>query len=459
MKDMIDTVNPYHSTYASAVGLASAPFAGRKEAFARLYSRLYDSVNTGAILFLGQKHIGKTALLLNTDSIFKETAVGIYISMRELQVQGEAQWLLALAQTITDTLIEAGFTLSRLSQLDPLGEQPRDWLEVTFLPQILGAVKRKILILIDDADRLLALVRNGQLPADTFNYLYSIAKKYQDLHVALTLDSDYEDDIPAFAPLVMSTDVVRLSNLAPDETTWLLQAPVRGVYSVPDEVAQAIHRAVGGAPGMVQHFGYELFRRWETYPELNVFTLEDVRALTPTLYLYNEGDYRALWESLSVNERLVLTAISDMAYTDPLGKIDASGIQHWLSETDFPLDVTAINATLRSLEYREILHPTPLGISLSASILQSWLLENARLGRRTASPGLTNAPATPAASAPARPPGLAGLATPRVLRTLAVIFVLLVIANVLAYAWVNGGSSSQNPSTNLEPTVTLVGQP
>ena len=451
---MLNTVNPYHAGYGDADGLASAPFAGRKDAFARLYARMTDPVNTGAILFLGRQHAGKTALLRNTNAIFKETAVGVYIPMREITADTESHWLLALAQTMTTTLVEGGFTLSRLSQLDPLGDQPRDWLEVTFLPQILGAVKRKLLILIDDANHLQTAVRTGKLPADTFSYLHSLTKKYEDLHLALALDSDYEDDIDAFAPLVMPNDVLRLSNLAPDETQWLLQAPVRGVYSVPDEVAQTIHRVVGGAPGLVQHFGYELFKRWETYPELNVFTLEDVKALTPTVYLYNEPDYRALWERLTVNERLVLTAISDLAYNDPLGRIEATGIQNWLVETDFPLDVTAINATLRSLEYREILHPTPVGIALGASILQSWLLENARLGRRTA-------PMIPAAEsltpASARPPGLAGLATPRVLRTLAIIFVVLVIANLLAYAWVNGGTPSVPP--NIEPTITLAGSP
>ncbi|MEP7290889.1 MAG: hypothetical protein ABI835_03850, partial [Chloroflexota bacterium] len=285
---MLNTVNPYHAGYGTEEGLASAPFAGRKDAFARLYARMFDPVNTGAILFLGRQHAGKTALLRNTDAIFKETAVGVYVSMRDLTVENESQWLLALAQAITAVLVEGGFTLSRLSQLEPLGDQPRDWLELTFLPQIMGAIKRKLLLLIDDADRLLSAVRTGKLPADTLTYLHALPRKYPDIHFALALDSDYEDDLPAFAPLVAANDVVRLGNLAADETQWLLQAPVRGLYSVPDETTQAIHRVVGGAPGLVQHFAYELFKRWEGFPELNVFTLEDVRALTPTIYLYNE---------------------------------------------------------------------------------------------------------------------------------------------------------------------------
>jgi hypothetical protein len=327
-------------------------------------------------------------------------------------------------------------------------------METIFLPQTLGASRRKLLILIDDADRLLMALRAGQIPSDSFSYLRSLTAKFRDLHFALTLDSDFEADLDDFAPLVVPTDVVRLGNLLPDETQWLLQAPVHGLYSVPDDITLTVQRIVGGAPGLVQRFGFEFFKRWENYPELNVFTLEDVKALTTAIYLYNENDYRAQWERLSVNERLVLTAISDLNYNAPLGRVDASAIQGWLVETDFPLDITAINATLRSLEYQDILLPTPAGITLSASLMQSWLLENARLGRRTPAPAASGQAASGQANAAdAPPPGRWNWVTPRLLRTLMIILIVLLIANVLAYVWVNG--STPSVTNILEPTVTL----
>lgn len=441
---MINPVNPYHAGYNDPSGIASAPFAGRKDSFARLYARLLDPVNTGAIMFLGRQHVGKTALLHNAITVFNETAVGVYVPLRDANLDTEAYWLLALAQAINTVLVEDGYTVSRLSQMDPIGDQPRQWLEVTFLPQVLGAVRRKLLILLDDADCLLMAVRSGRLPVDTFSYLSGLAKKFQNLYFALTLDSAYESDIDDFAPLVVSTDVIRLTNLSADESQWLLQMPAHGLYVVPDDLAQAAHKLIGGAPGLAQHLGYEFFRRWETYPELNVFTLDDLKTLTSAIYLYNEADYRALWERLNANERIVLTAISDLFYNDPLGRLDATAIQGWLIETDFPLDITAINATLRSLEYRDILLPTPGGITLSASLMQSWLLDNARLGRRM----------PPSASATPAPEPARGFAvTPRLLRTLFIIFIILVFANVVAYVWVNSGSPGIDP--NLEPTVTL----
>jgi len=75
-------INPYHTGYADTQDLATAPFAGRKEAFARLYARLFDPVNTGALLFIGQQHIGKTALLYNADSVFRERRSGLRAAAR-----------------------------------------------------------------------------------------------------------------------------------------------------------------------------------------------------------------------------------------------------------------------------------------------------------------------------------------------------------------------------------------
>ncbi len=376
----MNMVNPYHASYADDQAAASAPFAGRQDAFARLYARLFDPASTSAILFIGRRHSGKTVLLHNAAAVFKESALGVHVPLRQTALDKESVWLLALAQTITAELVRQGYTVSRLSQLESPGDDMRHWLEVTFLPQILGAVRRKLLIMLDDVDQLLLALRDGRLPADTFTYLLSLSQKTTPLYFAATITMEFEDDLDDLAPLIVPGDVLRLPNLAPDETKWLLQAPVQGLYAVPDECTLAVQRAVGGAPGLVQHFGYQFFKRWEATPELNVFTLEDVKAVTPSVYLYNEADYRDRWERLTDNERTVLTAISRRLYDDPLGRIDAATLQAWLVDTDFPLDLTAINATLRSLEYGEILQPTPTGIALTADLMQSWLLENARLG-------------------------------------------------------------------------------
>ena len=127
---MMNTVNPYHASYADDQTAAAAPFAGRQDAFARLYARLFDPASTSAILFIGRRHIGKTALLHNAASVFKELALGVHVPLRQVTLEKESAWLLALAQIITAELVKQGYIVSRLSQLESPGDDMRHWLEV-----------------------------------------------------------------------------------------------------------------------------------------------------------------------------------------------------------------------------------------------------------------------------------------------------------------------------------------
>jgi branched-subunit amino acid permease len=96
--------------------------------------------------------------------------------------------------------------------------------------------------------------------------------------------------------------------------------------------------------------------------------------------------------------------------------------------------MTAIGAAVRSLEYREVLISAPAGITLTSGLLQTWLVENARLGGASAE----------AASAPVsrRWIGLAIL-----------VVVLLVIGVLLAI-----NASRPRTGEHLpDATITLVG--
>jgi hypothetical protein len=187
------------------------------------------------------------------------------------------------------------------------------------------------------------------------------------------------------------------------------------------------------------------------YPDLNVVTLEDTKALTPKVYTYGDDDYRYMWSRLSLNERLVLTAISGLLYGDPLGRIEAATIEGWLVETDYPMDITSINAALRSLEYREIVQATADGLRLTAEMLQTWLLENARLSERAAPIHTPDADvATPAYAGgrveTARRPRLFSLlAVAAIIGIIIAAIILVVLSNTPA------GETFVDP----QPTVTL----
>ncbi len=442
------TPNPYHD--GDSPQFENAPFAGRREAFNRLYALLSSADRSHGMIITGRRRVGKTALLYNAAAAFQETIITV-IRLSPADTTDETALLLALARALTHELIERGFTLSRLTQVDPPGDDVRVWFTDVFLPPMIGAARaqRKLVIALDDADHLLHAQTEGTLGADLFFYLDAVTRRFPSLYIMFTLSVDHEDDVFKFAPLVSAGDVLRLSVLAQDEVIWLLREPVREQYTLPDDSAQFAYDLTGGEPNLVQRFGYHLFERWRMFAQIETISTDMIRQTAPDVYLAAEFDFRDQWEQLKANERIVLSAISQMVYNDPQGRGDAAAVQRWLTESDTPLDLTGVRAAVRGLEFREIVQSTPDGIALTADLLHMWLREHAR-------PNTLIKPPPRAAETQigaARTPQQRSIPR-RALLILAVLFVIVVILNIIAQAWVSSVPPVDDPL--VQPTVPLV---
>jgi hypothetical protein len=430
--------NPYR---AALQGQSPGPFAGRKSALSWLHQRLTETSLQAGHLFTGRANIGKTSLLLNLNTHFDETFIGVYVPLGDTILESESDWLLLLAQNATAEIMERGFALTRLTNLEPPADDVRDWFANVFLPEILAIIRphRRLAFLIDDAGELLRAENEGQLEPNAFLYLRSLLDKHRQLAFILTLGTDRERDIPGFAPLVNRDDVYRLTNLSQEDTVALLQEPVADLYQVPEATAIAVHRATGGAPLLLQMFGSALYWRWEDEPEINVMTGDDARMVTATVAKRADDVFDEIWHGLTHNERLVLSAIAQLGYRDPLRAADVGTIEAWLVETEYPLDRIAVAAAVRSLEYEELVTTTPAGISLGSGLLQTWLLENAAL------------PAPQAAEPVPETP------QPDRVRRLQILIVALalVVITVLALIALSNAPREDAPRI-LQPTVTLL---
>lgn len=374
--------NPYHHDYGDDP--SAAPFAGRSAIFARLYQHAARSDRKSGLCILGRRHTGKTALLHAIRAIFADSHLSVIVPLREMPIESETDWYLTLAQQATAALIEGGYTVTRLSNVQPPEADPRQWFTKEFLPQLLAALRttRRLLWLIDDADEWLAAVRSHVLPEDSFTHAQALIAEFAPIDMVITLDAEHEASLPAFAPLIQIHDVVRLGQLTREDTAWVLREPARDLYQVDDSAVDATFKASGGAPGLIQQFGYLMYRKWTINTVHTEMSADDVKAMIPTVYAYGERDFIELWQSLSPDERLTLTAMSSLTYADPITPITAARIEAWLVETDFPRDMVAVHAALRGLEYREAIVSESEGARINGDLLQSWLLDHARLGEK-----------------------------------------------------------------------------
>lgn len=423
--------NPYRPFEDDDV--SGAPFAGRQKAFEFLYQQVTNPLGAQASIVLGRAAIGKTALLRQFNSYFDDMFIGAYLALRERRIDDQAGLLRALTEAALAALAARGFSLLRLNQTQPPEDNPRDWFSAHFLPDVFHIIrKRRLVYLLDDAGILTQAIADGRLPGDTFSYLRELLRANSGLGFVLALDQRYEDQISAMSPLLSLTDSFRLAALLPDEAAWLLREPVRGLYHVSDEGVEAAYRASGGEPRLLQNFGYELYQRWLRQPDAIVMQADDVKQVSALVARQNDEAFARQWSVHSRNERLALTAIASLIYDDPLGMIAPETVQAWLIDSDHALDMTSVHAALRGLEYDEVIEATAGGLRVRSGLLQTWLLENARL---------TQAPALSAGSRRLRWAALALLA-------------LLAVA--LALIVTQSGAPAPSAEASAEPTVTLV---
>jgi hypothetical protein len=431
--------NPY-CPFADDECVKLAPFTGRRAAFEYLQQQLTAPTHRTASVLLGGRHSGKTTLLHYFRVVFDENTIGVFLPLKHLMLSHETNLLLTLAHSTTALLLQLGFLLNRLPPQPEDDREMRQWFAERFLPEIFMVIRphRRLVFLLDDAEELIdAVMLTERMPKDTFDYLHGLLQKFPQLGLVMTIDTDYEAHIPSMSPLVDSMHIHRLSNMSAQESAWLVQYPTRKLYTVSDEAAAAVHKATGGQPQLLQSFGYHLFERWRARRDQTQIGLEVIQSITPVVYEQVKDEFRWLWGQLSRNERLVLTAVSTLLYHNPLQTIGASAIETWLVESDYLLDMTAINAAIRGLEYREALVSEGQGVAPAAGLFQTWLLDNARLDSHRKDGDSGRAP---------RPRGV----------MLAVVLVLL-IAVVLVTIALNSAPRSNLPDTIL-PTVTLAEQ-
>lgn len=347
----------------------SLPFAGRQAALARLHQYCSDAAQPQAFVLLGWRGTGKSALLAHCETAFDAQFVCVIVPLEQMPLRGEPAFLRALATLIAAALERRGFSTASLPTEPEDDAELRAWLRDDFLTRALSIVRahRRLVLLVDDAERWIDAAATNALPLDLFTYLQWLLQTHPTLRMILALDTAREADLPALQPL--AGEEYRLPRLTREE--------------ISDVIAEAhndtAYRATGGFANLVQRAAQHL--RGKT-------SESEIKAALAAVYTESSGEFRDIWLSLNQNERLVLTAISSLLYADPLGATTPEAISIWLVETDYPLDVTAIKAALRSLEYREILTHAAAperGFVPAAGLLQTWLLENARLESSAAS--------------------------------------------------------------------------
>jgi hypothetical protein len=406
----METGNPYHTDW-------HAPFAGRQAELARLNNYLNDPNAHNALVFLGRRWMGKTAILRRFDQVFDETYVSIYLRLPELE--SEQRLLPAAVRYTEQALAHRDITVARLPAANPVPEDWITWFDEIWLPGVFHVIRphRKLVLLLDDVQ-----------PSHDLSFLSRLLLHHPQFKVVLTFAANQEDHLPE---TIKPTQILRLTHLNREEVTWLLREPVAGHYAVEDAACDFIYRATGGHPLFAQRFGRAIYEHVMAQHNMFTVTPDLAKVTRARVYRDSSGELESFWQESTENERQLLLALSQLHYADPLNRPTLSRLSSYLIDSDHPLDQTAISAALRRLEYRELVAHQAEGIVLTCDLLRIWLLEHAQ--------HMTSA--TPSGGQRRRPLWIVA----------AVVLVIALLALLINLS--NAPTTRENPI--ISPTVTL----
>lgn len=348
------------------------PFVGRTTLINRLHQHIIDPAESVAQCYMGRQQTGKTALLQHITLSFGADIITVYIPLRDTVFTDDEDLLRQSVTQTQATVLAAGeYNLERIADMPETDIAA--WMVNEFIPTLLRIIRphRRLVWLLDDVEMLVDAVHQDRLSSGFFGYIHQLLANHSQLSIVVTIDTTRDADLANLQPMVNPNTSNRLTHLLVDEVTTLLR-----VYAsrTSDEAAQEVYRQTGGHPALVQQFGIQL----ASTGALDIDP-SHIQGMVKAIYESSLSIFHGLWRILTLNERLVLTALSNLLYDNPLQESGIDAIESWLVETDYPIDTTAITAAVRSLEYHEIVIGTPKNLDIAAQMMQMWLLEYGNL--------------------------------------------------------------------------------
>ncbi len=437
---MFTESNPYNPLQPATT---PAQFVGRAGVFAFFRQYLVGTAHRHALVLIGRRGLGKSAVLRQLPYQLEERTVPCIVSLNTIDLTNDAALFGALADDIHLALEGAGSSTYRLPNWpddeDATPDDLRAWFRDEYLDVAMAALRsRHLLVALDDAHLLFDAIDQGMLDEGLFAYFADLLAAYDRLDFVLALDSTYEERILSIDLTGDPTLHTRLAELPHADAVRLIREPVADTFIFEEGVVERILALAGGHPFLLQSICRLLYRRSEERKHHGPVLLEDVEQLEEAFVDQSDEIFSPLWGNLSQNERATLTALIQLTPRAPDEVVTFDTLLGWLIGAGYTLNRTQIAAALRSLGYEGLIHADADSYRLTAGLIAGWVAANVT---------------PPTEETTARSPL-------HVMQGLTLIGILLVIGIVAAlgvaiWAGVFDSDGEKAPAGNDGPTATL----
>ncbi|MCC6607241.1 MAG: ATP-binding protein [Anaerolineae bacterium] len=294
-------------------------FAGRGELLRFVQDTLAHANRSSLIVLQGIARSGKTSLLNQLPGALAATHWAVHLDLQGHPAQNEADFLYALADEIVFVLSQQGIgaALPLQAALPPraeFAESPEFFFRARFLRQLLPQLgDKKLLLLVDDAERLAQWVVDGRLPADILRFLHTLRQHESQIDFVFAGWGLAETAVDEWATLLDNAVYRSLMPLTQLEMHQLITGPVAPYHVAYDPPAldRLVHLAAGH-PYLAQLLLHELV---QVHNEMHVtyLTVVDVDQVVQRLLQRGDMHFRYLWAESGEAEQLVLRAVAELS--------------------------------------------------------------------------------------------------------------------------------------------------
>jgi len=417
-------------------------FFGRTDVFGFIQQQLIVEHHPHAIGLIGQRGIGKTSLLLQLPTQLGARTLIAYIDLSRVAYDEAGGLLSAMADAARAAFDVVGISTYRLPATPEhvSATELESWFAETYLAVTLSALhnNRRLLFAFDETAALFDALDRHDVNADLPDFLSRLLAHDERLNMLFTLDAADEPRADAFAPLADPLLRRRVSYLDNGAAASLTRQPAAPYYQLQDEAVNAIVALTGGSPFLLHVVNRLLFELSELRGHRGLITLADVRSILPNAIAEADALLRPAWERATSGEQMALAVLAALTETSGGRPIQLDDVRGWLlRESEAPVEETSLAATLRRLEYREVIRTfASRRYTFASGLQQQWLLIHGT------PPPTAAAPLIAAGVSPRR------LAVPLIMMIVVGACLVLLIGR-LALGAVNIAAAAQSPTVTL----------
>jgi hypothetical protein len=325
------------------------------------------------LVLVGERRVGKTSIAKQLPvRLEDEGYLHVYFDTQGAVDRG--QFLLTLATRITESLEDAGIVIDHPDP-EKFWVGPSYAFEQLFLPRLWERLgERRILIAIDEYERLERRVESGKEDPDVFEYLRSLVQHSQEMAFVFfgtrrmqELTSDY------WHVLFNIAKFQSIGLLSQEQARRLIEEPV-GEQIVYDELAvKEILRGTGRHPYFLQMVCDRLVDICNSN-QVSYVTAQQARDALRKVIETGESHLGWLWNSTSAEERVVLAGLAECLRKGQLGT--AKAIVEAVQQVGQVMDRGTAHRALGRLAGRQILRrPSEEAdfYEFTASLYYTWI--------------------------------------------------------------------------------------